>query len=143
MGSGFLTGDNAQVYIGTVSGQTLGMSDFSLTLDRGTVEQELLGESANAKLKGALTVDGSYTNCRFGASGNAQALEGIIDGSVVAISGGISGLAVLQWAFASCQITGYDVSMGDSSTISEASIDFSIMNPFNVTYDSSTHKISG
>jgi len=40
----------------------------------------------------------------------------------------------LSWYLVSCQATGYDVSIGDADTVSEASIDFTHMAPYNIVY---------
>ncbi|RLB21132.1 MAG: hypothetical protein DRG71_08730 [Deltaproteobacteria bacterium] len=141
---GTVTGKNAKICI--YSGSTAkkhsvwGISDFSLTVDRGTVEQELVGETGNCFTFGALSIDGSYTNCKFAASGNADALISIIDGCNVIVSGSIDTYN-LSWFFTSCQITGYDISIGDADTITEASIDFTVMDPYRVTYNASTGHI--
>jgi len=126
-----------------------GIGDFSLTLDRGTVEQDLVGEVGNFFDQGALSMDGSLTSVRFGTSGSsgeqaADFLLNLVDAHVdgnykyLAISGCISpagdGVTYLSWYLASCQVTGYDISMGDADTITEASIDFTVMDPFNVSY---------
>lgn len=132
----YLTGDKAKIWIATTNGTTYAISDFSITLDRGTVEQPLVGESGNAILEGALSVEGSLTQCRFAASGNSPFFDSLTGGSVLKISGSISGSSLLKWSFKSCQITSIDVSIGDASTISEASIDWTLLDPYNVTYSS-------
>jgi len=115
-----------------------GMSDFSLSFDRGMIEQDLLGKPGNYKTAGALTVEGSFTQCRFGASGSAPTLRNIVEqtGSFayLSVSGTTGATNSLTWYFKSCQTTGYDVSIGDGSTITEASIDFTVMNPKDITY---------
>jgi len=133
-----LTGEDATVLItdSFTSALVYGVSDFSLTLDRGVVEQELVGTAGNYYTQGALSVEGSLTNCRFAASGNSPFLDSIVDGSVIKISGQIDGSSSLNFCFASCQVTGFDVSIGDASTITEASIDFTVLDPKNVTYTS-------
>lgn len=142
---GTVTGRDASIWIasGTSSWKThsqYGISDFSLTLDRGTVEQELVGETGNYYAPGSLSVEGSYTNCRFAASANAEDVTSIINATYIWISGTTG--ASLRWCFASCMVTGYDVSIGDADTISEASIDFIVMDPYNVTWEASTGLIS-
>ena len=135
---GTVTGKDATIVI--YSGSTAknhsiwGISDFSLTFDRGTVEQELVGETGNYFAQGALSVEGSYTNCKFAASGNSDALIGIIEGCNIIVSGNV-GTGLLSWRFVSSQVTGYDITMGDADTITEASIDFVVIDPFNVNID--------
>ncbi len=140
-----ITGNKAVLSFDTNLGTLHAISDFSLTFDRGTVEQELLGETGNFFTQGALSIDGSLTMCRFGASGSAAFLDGMIDGDTIAISGHTNKDSVpgLGWYFTTVQVTGYDISIGDASTISEASIDFSIMNPYDVTYSKTTGWIEG
>jgi hypothetical protein len=102
----------------------------------------LIGQPGNYFDQGALSVDGSLTQCRFGASGNSDLLQSIIDGTgnyeYVTISGQISddagGVTYLKWYLVSCQITGFDVTMGDADTITEASIDFTCLDPYNMSY---------
>ena len=113
---------------------TYAISDFSITLDRGTVEQELVGEIGNYFTFGSLSVEGSFTCCKFGASGADTSLDNLFNkGSVntyIAISGSTgNSSAGISWYFQSCQITGYDIALGDADTISEASIDWVLMHP--------------
>jgi hypothetical protein len=132
-----LTGEHATLYIGSKNATIYALSDISLSMDRGVVEQELVGQAGNYFTQGALSIDGSLTNCRFAASGNSDFLDSIVEGTVIKISGQLAGSDALKFAFASCQVSGYDVTIGDSSTITEASIDFTVMNPKDVTYNNS------
>jgi len=58
----------------------------------------------------------------------------------LAISGAVSdasdltGENYLSWYLVSCQVTGYDISMGDADTITEGSIDFTLMDPSEIKY---------
>lgn len=126
------------------SGTAHAMSDFSLTFDRGTIEQELIAQEGNYFTQGAMSVEGSLTACRFGASGGSQFLDSIVDGSLFTLSGSVNAdsSTSLHWIFHSAQVTGYDISLGDASTISEVSIDFTILNPYDVTYNSATGGIT-
>lgn len=116
---------------------TWGVGDFTLTLDRATVEQNLMGERGNYFDQGVISVDGSLTAARFAASGVSDILDNLLDDDsnthqYLAISGTIStdtDATYLSWYLASCQVTGYDISIGDADTISEASIDFVLLNP--------------
>jgi len=148
--AGTVTGENAAIFLQahaagsapTMSASKLhsfwGMGSFSLTLDRGTVEQDLIGLPGNYFAQGALSMDGSFTLSRFGSSGSSDVLNNIIEGTstneLIAISGSVGSTSPIHWFLVSCQITGYDVSMGDADTISEASIDFALLDPQNVTY---------
>lgn len=122
--------------------ETWAISDFSLTLDKGTVEQELVGKTGNYFMGGALSVDGSFTQCRFAASGNYELLKSIVESTYIEISGGVDSGAgnTLRWHLHSAQVTGYDVSFGDANTITEASIDFTIMNVKDLYYADNTIK---
>lgn len=144
---GTVTGSSAYIAIGAhaAAGATelqvdslWGISDFSINVQRGTVEQELVGEIGNYFTHGSLSVEGSYTCCKFAASGLYDSLENILgDADYITISGSTG--SNLSWYFASCQITGYDVSIGDADTITEASIDWVAMYPHQVTIDSNGH----
>jgi len=144
-----VTGRDAEVYIGTVAAggaaptkghDTWAISDFSLTFDRGSVEQELIGQPGNYFDQGALSIEGSLTQCRFAASGNADALLNIVDGTegnaYFRVSGAVGSTNGLRFYFKSCQVTSYEVSIGDADTISEASIDFQVLNPYDASYTS-------
>jgi len=130
-----VTGENVYVTIGSQLATLHAVSDFSLTFDRGTIEQELVGQEGNYFAQGALSIEGSLTCCRFGASGSDAFMDSLVDGSVMTISGTTySGSNGIGFYFYSAQVTGYDVSIGDNSTISEASIDFTILDPYNAVY---------
>jgi len=122
-----------------------GIGDFSLTLDRGTVEQDLVGQVGNYFDQGSLSADGSLTSVKFAVSGISDFLLNLVDAGAVgkwqylAISGCVSDATdatYLSWFLVSCQVTGYDVSMGDADTITEASIDYTVMDPFQISYSS-------
>lgn len=140
---GTVRGNSASIAIysgSTLKNQTVwGISDFSLNFDRGTVEQELVGANGNWFAQGALSVDGSYTACRFAASAQCDSLISIIESSYIKVSGSTG--SNLSWYFTSCQITGYDIALGNADTITEASIDFVVMHPYRVRIDASTGHI--
>jgi len=140
---GRVTGKDAKVWIGctnlgTKTHELWAISDFSLTIDRGTVEQDLIGQPGNYVTQGAMSIEGSLTNCRFAASGNADMLRNIVEQSgnyqYLQVSGQIGSTNGLKFYFVSCQVTGYEILIGDASTISEASIDFQVLDANNVTY---------
>ena len=138
--AGILTGENAKFYIsamgGTMGGNThtdLSTSEFSITFDRGVTEQPLLGQQGNEFMYGPLSVGGSFTQCKFAASGDANALYGIVESEKVFISGGTQS-AGLTVTFKSCNITSYSFDINDAGTITEASIDWSLQNPADVVY---------
>lgn len=142
-----VTGKNASIKLGAHaggSGPTLqaatlyGQSDFSITLDKGVIEQDLVGMPGNYQTAGALSVEGSMTHCRFGASGNIDILKNMVEATgsyeFLAVSGSVGSTNGLKWYFKSCQISSWDVTAGDGSTITEASIDFVVLNPKDITY---------
>lgn len=134
------TGADAEIQLGLKgsSGKfhsVIAISDFSLSFDRGTVEQELVGETGNVFFQGALSIDGSLTSCKLASGATGFLLESIISGTTgkrVWVSGSC-GPNSIHFFFASCQITGFDISIGDASTITEGSVDFSVLNPADVT----------
>ena len=150
---GTVTGTSARVALkahaaGTAASSldtytTYAISDFSITLDRGTVEQELIGQIGNYSIFGSLSIEGSYTCCKFGASGSDTALDNLFNkdstNDYIAISGNTGNSAAgISWYFQSCQITGYDVSLGDADTITEASIDWVLMHPNQISINLTT-----
>lgn len=140
-----VTGEDATLYLrlstGTLSTgdvELWAISDFSLTLDRGTVEQELVGQIGNYFTQGSLSAEGSITNCRFAASGNSDMLMNLVDTDTypyLSISGSVGATNPIKWYLVSCQVTNYEISIGDADTISELSADFTVMDPYNLTYD--------
>jgi hypothetical protein len=142
--AGTVTGKDARVYIAisaaalTTHGVALwGISDFSVTMDRGTVEQELVGQVGNYFDQGAISIEGSVTNCKFAASGNCDMLFNLVETAtypIVLISGTVGSTNPLKWHFTSAQITNYEVTAGDADTISELSFDFQLLNPYQVSY---------
>lgn len=137
MGTTILRGNNAEVWIAGKSTTLYAISEFSIELTRDINEQQILGAEGNEFHEGPISIEGSYTCCKFAASGNSDALDSIVDGAVVHISGSVSGTngTYLSWDFPECQVTSYDITGGDAATITEASIDFVIMNPKDVDYD--------
>lgn len=134
--TGVLTGEDAYLTIGTTGTHTIySVSDMTLNISRDIVEQELIGSAGNEFTYGALDIDGTFSCCKFGASSNHDMLTSIITAAKVAISGGVNaGSSELRFYFKSAQITGYDVTIGDANTITEASIDWTLLQPYDVTY---------
>jgi hypothetical protein len=142
---GTVTGKDAKIWIAS-GGTTLGtwyghayygISDFSLTIDRGVVEQELVGETGNYQAVGALSVEGSFSESKFATSGLAQDFYSLINGKFIAISGTTG--SNLSFTFMSCQVTSADVSIGDADTITECSIDFTVSNCHQVFVSAGGH----
>ena len=158
MGVGTVTGKNASLKICAHSGgtshatmdalmhdhETFGIGDFTLNLSRATIEQPLIGMPGNYFDQGKLTADGSLTAAKFATSGIADMLYNLVyvhptfgKYDYLAISGTVSTrteATYLSWYLASCQVTGYDVSLGDADAVTEASIDFTVLNPQDLTY---------
>ena len=132
-------GSNAEIQIGLhgqagKSHSALAISDFSISLKRGTVDQNLVGETGNLTLQGALSADGSLTSCKLAKDAIGILLESIISGTAakrVWISGS-TGTKGLHFFFASTQITAFNIAIGDASTISEGSINFTVLNPHQI-----------
>ena len=142
-----VTGKNATIEIGTggaTSNLLYGISDFSISFSRGTSEQPLIGCKGNEFFEGAITITGSYTCCKFASGEHCDALESVTEGSIIKVAGKIgtsNGDKFLNWEFIECQVTSYGVSTGNASKITEASIDFTVMNPYTVDYDPLTGKV--
>ena len=88
---------------------------------------------------GGLSVDGSFTNCKFGAASSARAIYSLVQGTHCTISGQLES-GGLGWYFKSAQITSMDVTLGDSDTIIEASFDWTVLQPYDVVYENSLIK---
>jgi len=148
-----VTGEAVDVLVGTHAAGTAmtwsatknhtlwGMGDFSITLDRGMIEQDLIGVAGNYKDQGSLSIDGSLTISKLDAAVNSDFLNSILDGTgtnkyfVVSSNIGGAGVATsLRVVMVSCQVTRWDVIVGDADTITTASIDFIAVNPQSVTY---------
>jgi len=157
--AGTVTGKNARVRLAAHAAGTdpnydnktqsiWGLGDFSLTFDRGTIEQNLIGTRGNYFDQGTLSLDGSLTSCKFAASGLSDMLNNVLDTDYgtykyLGVSGTVStdtDATYLRWCLASCQVTGYDISIGDADTITEASIDFVLINPQDLSYQNSVIK---
>jgi len=129
-------GSDAQVWIVAKGVQlthsTLALSDFGITFDKGVVEQELVGEAGNYFIGGSLSADGSLTSCKIHNTAIGYLVDELISGNPVEISGNC-GSNSLHFFFRSAQITGFDLSLGDADTITEGSIDFTLLKPYLVS----------
>lgn len=132
------TGKDADITIGTKTHTNLGLGDYSLTLSRDTIEQELVGKIGNYFVAGSLSVEGSFTASELGKSALSEILSNILPTSqegnstpTIAMSGQ-AGTNSLGFYFASTQITGFDIDLGDADTISTASVDYTVLDPYNV-----------
>jgi len=140
-------GDDAAIRI-TASGSnmshtTLAISDFSITFDKGVNEQELVGETGNYFLAGSLSIDGSLTSCKVHSTAVGNIVADMIAGKTVTVSGSC-GANSLHFYFVSAQVTGFDFSIGDADTITEGTIDFSLIKPYlvsSVGYKANSSKV--
>lgn len=135
------TGEDATIWIrnntGTTAGgwlshPTLAISDFSITIARGTAEQELVGSKGNYRLAGARSVEGSLTSCKLTTAGVGSIISGMINGTGVQISGN-AGANSLHFYFKSAMITGFDFSIGTSDDITQGSLDYTLLYPYMVS----------
>jgi len=150
MAVGTVTGRDARIYMvshqaglidwtnkASNSYDTYGIGEFSLNFTSDTVDQDLIGVAGPYRTRGTIGCDGSLTISKFG--GNMDIiLENLLDTGTykagtkyIGISGAVSTLEAtyLSFCLASCQVTGYDVTLGDAGTITNASIDFVNMVP--------------
>jgi len=132
------TGQDAKITISGKSHSTLGLSDFTLTLSRDTIETALVGEKGNFHQAGSLAVEGSLTATKLDSNAAGVLLEALINGTVVTIPGN-AGDKSLKFYFKSGLITGFDITIGDAKKVTEGSIDFTVLDPQNVV----TTPISG
>jgi len=127
------TGESAVLSIsGSASVDTYGIGDFTLTLDRGIVEQELVGKKGNFFTQGAMSVDGSLTACKLDTNGAGVLLQTLLDSATCHVSG-MAGTNNFGFYFKSAMITGFDLSIGDAATITEGSIDFTLQHPYMIS----------
>lgn len=126
------TGEDAEIWISGQTHTTVGIGDFSVSLDRGIVEQELVGEAGNYFTQGAITIDGSFTNARWAEDVMDATVGALVNGETITISGNC-GSNSLHFYFPLCQVTSFDLTLGDASTITEGSVDFTILDPYNIS----------
>jgi len=105
---------------------TFAISDFTLTLSKGTVEQELVGEIGNYSIAGSLTAEGSLTGCKMYAAGLGVMLDCLINGTNFIVSGQC-GSNSLHFFLKSCQVTGFDFTLGTADDITEGSVDYTML----------------
>ena len=127
-------GDDATIFISGLKHDILGISDFSLTLGKGTAEQELIGSRGNYMIAGAFSCEGSLTACKMHSAAVGQLVRNMLssDTGYVLVSGSC-GANALQWCLASCQITGFDFSLGSADDITEGTIDFTSVIPYRIS----------
>ena len=131
------TGEDATVTITNNAGTplahtTLAISDFSLTLSKGTAEQELVGETGNYSIAGSLSAEGSLTACKLHNTAVGYLVSDMVNGLSIQVSGNC-GSNSLHFFIRSCQITGFDFTLGDGDTITEGTVDFSVLKPYLVS----------
>lgn len=129
-------GKDAKVWIGlkgesTSEHDALAIGEMSITIDRGTVDRGLLGETGNYHTQGAVSITGSVTAAKLSDDTAALFLESIANGTSdyrITISGQY-GSKSLHFDFDECMVTSSSIDVGDASTISDGSFDFQVMNP--------------
>jgi len=126
------TGKNAAVYLSGLADSSYALSDFSLTLNKGTVEQELVGESGNYSVAGARSCEGSFTGCKLTSAGLGVIVGSLINGASITISGN-AGTTALHFNIVSAQVTNFDFSLGDADTITEGSFDWVALYPYKIS----------
>jgi len=133
-------GKDVEVWIG-LSGQSgkthteLAIGEISVTLDRGTVDRGLTGETGNFHTQGALSITGSVTSAKLSDDAAGLFLQSIVSGTSdmrIWVSGN-TGDNSFHFNFEDVMVTSAGVDLGDASTISEGSFDFQIMNPSQVS----------
>jgi len=133
------TGEDATLNIktgGSFRGHsTLAISDFSLTISRDVAEQELVGEAGNYFLAGSMSADGSLGACKLHSTAVGYLLSDMIAGNTVQISG-MCGPNSLHFFLHSCQITGFDFSIGPADEITEGTIDYTLLYPYRLSTNS-------
>ena len=131
-------GEDATIYLGSggaankLSHGTLAISDFSLTLSKGTAEQELVGEKGNFFLAGSLSAEGSLTACKLHAGALGKLANLMIEGVPMSVSGNC-GAESLHFYLRSCQVTGFDFSIGTADDITEGTVDFTVLYPYSIS----------
>jgi hypothetical protein len=115
------------------------ISDLTVTLAKGTVEQELIGELGNYSIAGALTIEGSLTGCKMYSTGLGVLLNALITPNTNFGISGTCGANGLHFYFKSCQVTGFDFTLGTADDITEGSVDFTLLFGYKV----STQKTTG
>ena len=130
------TGEDADIVITANSSDmthtTLAISDFSLTISRGTAEQALVGEKGNFYLAGSRSMEGSLTSCKLHTGAIGNIVSDMINGNSIKVSGS-AGPNSIKFYFKSCQVTGFDFSIGTADEISEGTIDFTLLFPYKVS----------
>jgi len=127
------TGEDATIWLkygasdvgGWLAHSVLAISDFALTISRGTAEQELVGSKGNYSLAGARNVEGSLTSCKLTTDAVGILVSGMIAGVPTQISGNL-GADSLHFYFKSAMITGFDFTIGTADDITEGSLDYTL-----------------
>ena len=125
-------GDNATLCISGMTHSVLAISDFSLTLDKGTAEQSLLGSKGNYMVAGALSCEGSLTSCKLHNTAIGKLVKNMMDSAYTNISGSC-GSNSLHFDLDKCIITGFDFSLGTAGEITEGTINFTHLEPYNIS----------
>jgi hypothetical protein len=130
-------GDDAIITLGSgsfsdITHGTLAISDFSLTLSKGTAEQELVGEKGSYWIAGAMSAEGSLTACKMHNTAVGKLVCQMINGANLTVSGNC-GAQSLHFYLRSCQVTGFDFSIGTAEDITEGTVDFTVLYPYAIS----------
>jgi len=134
------TGEDATIWLkygadgvgSWVSHSVLAISDFSVTISRGTAEQELVGSKGNYMLAGARSIEGSLTSCKLTTDALGILISGMIAGVPTQISGNYGG-GLTRFYFKSGMVTEFDFTVGTADDITEGTIDFTLLQPYMVS----------
>jgi len=126
------TGEDATLCISGLTHSVLAISDFSLTLSKGTAEQELLGSTGNYQIAGSLSCEGSLTSCKLHNTALGKLIANLMGSDEVEISGSC-GSNSLHFDLDKCIITGFDFSLGTAGDITEGTVDFTHLEPYNIS----------
>jgi hypothetical protein len=130
-------GDDAIITLGSgsfsdITHGTLAISDFSLTLSKGTAEQELVGEKGSYWIAGSMSAEGSLTACKMHNTAVGKLVCQMINGANLTVSGNC-GAQSLHFYLRSCQVTGFDFSIGTAEDITEGTVDFTVLYPYAIS----------
>ena len=133
------TGRDARIWLWSglavtapITHSNLAISDFSLTLSKDTLEQELVGEIGNYFIAGGLTAEGSLTACKLHSTAVGKLIQYMINSTPIVVSGQC-GAEALHFYFKSCQISGFDFTINTAGDISEGTVDFTILYPYAIS----------
>jgi len=126
------TGKSAAIWLSGQADSAYALSDFTINFSKGVAEQELIGETGNYFLAGAMSCEGSFTGCKLTDAGLGVLVGSLINGAAIEISGN-TGTNSLHFYIKSAQVTSFDFSIGDADTITEGSFDWVALYPYKIS----------